>query len=176
MSAKTVKIDDPVDTEINRGAAGTGLSKKAVLEKAVMYYVPRVLRGEISIVELPQAAGALVCLGSSASNDDFPRPATPKCERQIAQRGIGLAAAPAGRGSIFDAGTGLASQGIGNLRSGVPVDTRPACIVLLAEDQHRRLQENPGPRGADNAPRGHDQRSLSGANAADREEEQEHGY
>ena len=55
MSAKTVKIDDPVDTEINRGAAGTGLSKKAVLEKAVMYYVPRVLRGEISIVELPQA-------------------------------------------------------------------------------------------------------------------------
>jgi hypothetical protein len=51
MSAKTVKIDDGTDAIIKQGADGTGLSKKAILDKAVRYYVPRLLRGEISIIE-----------------------------------------------------------------------------------------------------------------------------
>lgn len=59
MSAKTAKIDDATDALIEEGASGTGLSKKAVLERAVRYYVPRVLRGEISLVEPKQAQAEL---------------------------------------------------------------------------------------------------------------------
>ena len=67
MSLQSIKIEDEAYDLVAEGAAGTGLSKKALLEKAVRYYVPRVLRGEISVVERvegrelafpPQAGGA----------------------------------------------------------------------------------------------------------------------
>lgn len=54
MNAITIKISEATDGLILQGAQATGLSKKAVAEKAVQFYVPRLLRGEVSIVEQPK--------------------------------------------------------------------------------------------------------------------------
>lgn len=54
----TIKVGDDADSIIESGRNGTGLTKRQVVEKAVRYWVPRVLRGEISVIDLPEATAA----------------------------------------------------------------------------------------------------------------------